>query len=355
MRKTIYTFPGALILLLFTVNYSMAQIGGYGTFKFLEYTNSARIAGLGGNFLAIRDHDISLAQANPSLISSEMNNHLALSYVNSPGGINYGFVAYSHTFSKLGSFVGNFQFINYGKFTGADAAGNKTGDFSAGEYALNVGWGRLLSPVFSIGANAKLIYSQLESYNSFGIAVDVAGTYCSRDETFTASVVGRNIGTQIVPYLPGQYEALPFELQIGLSQKLKHVPLRFSQLFTNLQCWNLTYQDPNNPSNQPDPITGETSEKSGVEKAADEVMRHIVLGAELSIAKVLAIRIGYNYQRRQELKLYDKAGMAGFSIGAGLRVKMFNISYTRATFQSGSPNPNYITVGVNLNEFAKKQ
>ena len=28
-----------------------AQIGGYGTYKFLNYTNSARAAALGGNFL----------------------------------------------------------------------------------------------------------------------------------------------------------------------------------------------------------------------------------------------------------------------------------------------------------------
>lgn len=331
------------------------QIGGYGTYKFLEYTNSARIAGLGGNMLAIYDHDISLTQANPSLISDQMHKHLALSYVNSPGGINYGFLAYAHHFSKAGSFVGNLQFINYGEFTGADATGNKTGTFNAGEYALNVGWGRRLTPLFSIGANAKLVFSQLESYHSFGLAVDVAGTYLSKDESFTASLVARNVGTQIVPYLPGQYDPLPFEMQLGLSQKLRHVPLRFSQILTNLQNWNLSYEDPNDPSNQPDPITGEKKEAGNAEKVADEIMRHVVIGAELTIAKVLALRIGYNYQRRQELKLYDKAGLAGFSFGAGLRVKMFNLSYTRATFQAGSPNPNYITVSVNMNEFAKKQ
>lgn len=355
MRTTILKLFAVVFFLVLTGLDLSAQIGGYGTYKFLGYSNSARIAGLGGNFLAIRDHDITLTQANPSLISPEMNNHMALSYVNAPGGINYGFVAYSRTFTKLGSFVGNFQFMNYGKFTGADAAGNKTGEFSAGEYALNVGWGRKLTPLFFIGANAKLIYSQLETYHSFGIAVDVAGTYCSKDEAFTASLIGRNIGTQIVPYLAGQYEPLPFELQIGLSQKLKHVPLRFSQLFTNLQRWNLNYTDPSDPSNQPDPITGETQGQSDFEKVADEMLRHVVLGAELTIAKVLAVRVGYNYQRRQELKLYNKAGMAGFSFGAGLRVKMFNLSYTRAVYQAGSPNPNYITLGINLNEFAKKQ
>ena len=83
-------------------------------------------------------------------------------------------------------------------------------------------------------------------------------------------------------------------------------------------------------------------------------MRHVVLGAELTIAKVLAIRIGYNYQRRQELKLSNKAGLTGFSVGAGLRVKMFSLSYTRAPYMAGI-SMNYITVGVDLQEFVKKQ
>jgi len=347
------------ILLVFAIGFlcsitAIAQIGGYGTYKFLEYTNSARIAAMGGSFLAINDNDITLTQANPSLITPAMSNNLALSYVNSPGGINYGYVMYSYTFSKVGSFVGSLQFINYGKFTGADATGTLTGDFSASEYALNIGWGRQLSPLFSIGANGKLIYSQLESYRSFGIAVDVAGTYTSKDQTFNASLIGKNIGTQLVPFVPGQYEPLPFELQIGLSQKFKHIPLRFSQLFTNLTRWDLTYLDPTDPANTPDPITGEVQEKTSAGKIADGIMRHIVLGAELTIAKAFSIRIGYNYQRRQELKLYSKSGLTGFSIGAGLRVKMFNLGYTRASYTAGIPR-NYITVAVNLQEFVKKQ
>ena len=344
-----------LLVPLFLVTAANAQIGGTGTYKFLATPNSARVAALGGNFLAINDNDITLTQSNPSLITSAMHNNLALSYVNTPGGVNYGFVMYSRTFNKAGSFVGSLQFVNYGTFQGADPSGNLTGEFGASEYALNIGWGRQLTPLFSIGANGKLIYSSLESYRSFGIAVDVAGTYTSKDQTFTASLIGRNIGYQIVPYVSGTHDPLPFELQIGLSEKFKHIPLRFTQLITNLQKWDLTYTDVNDPNNQPDPITGETREKTTMGKIADGLMRHIVLGAELTIAKVVAIRLGYNYQRRQELKLSGKAGLAGFSIGAGLRIKMFNISYTRAAFQAGALNPNYITLGINLQEFIKKQ
>ncbi len=343
-----------MIILAVSLAGARGQIGGYGTYKFLGYTTSARVAGLGGSFAAINDNDITLAIANPSLITSEMSNNLAMSYVHGAGGINYGNVVYSRTFEKTGSFTGSIQYLNYGSFTGADPSGNLTGDFHAADYAFTVGWGRKLSPVFSIGANGKLIYSQLETYHSFGIAVDVAGTYTSKEQLFTASVIGRNIGSQIVPYVAGNYEPLPFEIQIGLSEKLRHIPLRFTQQITNLQKWDLTYTDPADPANTTDTIIGQGKEKSTAGKIADGIMRHIVLGAELTIAKVLSVRVGYNYQRRQELKLYGKPGISGFTLGAGLRIKMFSLSYTRGVYMSGMGN-NYITLGVNLREFVKKQ
>ncbi|MEI6885611.1 MAG: type IX secretion system protein PorQ [Bacteroidota bacterium] len=346
-----------LLTLLFpalNINMLSAQSGSGGTYEFLNLTNSARISSIGGNFLPVKDNDVTLALANPSLITPEMNNNLAFSFVKYMAA-NYGYVMFAHSFSKAGNFAGALQFISYGSFTQADASGTITGTFTASEYALNIGWGRALSPHFNIGANAKLIYSALETYRSFGIAVDVAGTYTATDDVFNASLIFRNIGYQIVPYTTGNHEPLPFQIQIGLSEKLKHIPLRFYQLFTDLQRWDLTYTDPNNPANQADPITGQTQSKSGISKFADNLMRHIVLGGEITIAKVFAIRLGYNYRDRQEMKLYSKAGLAGFSLGFGLRIKMFNISYTYASMQAGGKNPNYFTVAVNLSEFTKKK
>lgn len=333
----------------------VAQIGGSHTYTFLTLTNSARIAGTGGNAMAVMDDDVTLCLVNPSLITPEIHNQLALSYVNYFTGNNTGFAMYSRTFSKAGSFVAAIQFSDYGKIQGADAAGNKTGMITASEYALSIGWGRTLTRNFSVGANAKLIYSHLDTYNSFGIAVDVAGSYFTKDKLFTASLMARNVGSQIVPYRPGEFEALPFELQLGLSQGLKYLPFRFYLLLTNLQKWDLSYTDPNDPKNQVDPYTGQANERSGISKFADNLMRHVVVGGELTIAKVFFVRIGYNYQRRQELKLYERTGLSGFSYGIGFRIKMFNFHYTHSTYQAGSPNPNYFTVAVNLKEFSKNK
>ena len=341
--------------LIFLISFSsVAQIGGRSTYDFLTRTNSARVAAMGGNFLSIKDNDISLVLTNPSLITTEMNNFLVLDYANLRTGYNYGDIMYSRTFNKFGSFAGAFHFINYGKFTGADEAGTLTGDFSAAEYALNVGWGRQLSPFFSIGANGKLIYSQLESYHSFGIGVDVAGTYTTKEDYFSASLLARNIGIQIVPYRPGTRDPLPFEMQLGMSSRLRHIPVRFSLLYNNLEKWDLSYTDPNNPDNKPDPITGEKKSKSGISKFADNFMRHIVIGTEITIAKVLSLRVGYNYKTRQEMKLADRKALSGFSYGFGLRIKMFAFSYTRLNYQPGNLNPNYLSFAMNLGAFSKK-
>lgn len=343
MDKIVFKSGFITVLLVFISVISIAQIGGRQTYQFLNLTNSARIAGLGGDFLAIKDQDITLTLANPSLITSEMHNDLSLSFVNYFGGSNYGYVMYSRNFKKAGPFVGTFQYINYGTFTRADETGVKAGDFTASEYALNIGWARQLGPLFSIGANGKFIYSSLDSYNSLGIAVDVAGTYQSKNELFTASLIARNMGIQILTYRESNREPLPFEMRAGVSFRFKYIPFRVSVLYNHIEKWDLDY----------DVYTdSDTISRSGINKFADNFMRHIVIGGELTIAKVVFIRLGYNYQRRQEMKVYEQAGLLGFTGGLGLRIKMFDMSYT---FFAGPYHPNYFTLTVNLGGFKKKE
>jgi hypothetical protein len=331
------------------------QIGGNGVYKFLELPNSARVAAMGGNFLAINDADITLTLANPSLINEKVNNQLGISFVDYYTDINYGFAQYGRDFQKVGSFVGTMQFISYGEFDEADESGQRYGTFTAGEYALNIGWGRPLTPRWSIGANYKLVYSHFYDDNSFGMAVDVAGSYHSEDENFTASLLVKNIGFQVVPYNNSNNEPLPFEIQAGISQKLKHVPFRYSILLPNLQTWDLNYpyEDPNDPSGNVDPITGEVNEKNGIEKFADNLMRHIVFGGEWLIGKNFSIQAGYNYGRRQDMKI-AKASFVGFSAGVGLRISAFEFSYARSAYHLvGSPN--FITITADLGYFGDKK
>jgi hypothetical protein len=331
---------------------SWAQIGGDNTYEFLNLTSSPRITAMGGDFLTIHDNDILLAPTNPSLITPGMHNNLGVSFVDFYAGANYGLAAYSRTYESLGSFVASMHFVNYGEFQGAEVSGERTGTFYAGESALNLGWGRQLDSVFSIGSNLKFIYSSLESYNSFGMAVDVAGSYTSHDRSFTASLIAKNIGRQITAYHGGNIEPLPFELQVGISKRLEHLPFRYSILFNHLEKWDLRYEDLS--ARQYDQQTGEVIESPKIEQIADNLMRHLVFGGELMIGKSLSLRAGYDYRRRQELKTVSKTATVGFSWGIGLRISKFNIQYARSTYHlAGSPN--YISITTSLSELFLNQ
>jgi len=328
-----------------------AQIGGKSTYKFLNLPNSPRVAALGGNFVAISDNDLAVGLNNPSMISKEMHNGLSLNFVDYFADINYGFASYSRTYEKYGSFAATMQYLNYGRFTYTDETGvldENAGEFTGNEMAFVLGWGRRLDSLFSIGANLKAISSSLESYNSFGMAVDVAGSYHARSG-FTASLVARNIGRQLSTYTPGNHEPLPFEIQFGISKKLKHLPFRYSILLTNLQKWDLTYVDP--AEETVDPFTGEVKTKSKAGEFADKAFRHVVIGGEFVPSRNFSFRLGYNYQRRQEMKVDSKKGTVGFSWGFGFRVSKFNFSYARSAYHlSGSPN--MLSIAFNLSDFS---
>jgi len=331
---------------------ALAQSGGNNTYEFLNLTNSARIAALGGNYLVVKDDDINLVLSNPSLISAEMNNFLNLSFIDYYSDIKAGYTSYSRTFEKYGSFAASLQFLDYGKFTYADATGETYGEFKAGEYAMTLGWGRPLDTSFSIGANLKFIYSDFEDYKSFGLATDVAGTYHSAYRNFSASLILRNMGRQIVKYRSDNREPLPFEIQFGMSKKLAHTPIRFSFLATNLQKWDLTYEDPRNLTPVTDPVSGDTLPGKVFEKFLDKAMRHTVFGAEFSPAKSFSLRIGYNYRRRKEMKVNSKPGLTGLSWGVGVKVSRFRIDYGRAIYHLAGA-PNNLSLTINLTDIIK--
>ncbi len=327
-----------------------AQVGGNNTYEFLNLVPSARIAAIGGNGIAIKDNDINLAFQNPSLFNNSMNNSLAFNFSNYLADINYGSVGFSKHIQKLGSFGAGLQYINYGRFKETSATSEDLGNFYALEYALNLAWAKQLDSNFSIGANLKTIYSQLYDYRSFGNAVDIGATYYKRSKNFTAALVIKNIGMQLKPYTAGNREKLPFEIQAGISKKPQHVPFRISVIAENLERWNLLYEDTITVITI-DPTTQQPEKKK--KHIVDNTLRHIVVGGEFLITKNFNIRLGYNYQRRKELKVESRPGMAGFSLGAGFKISKFNISYAWSSY-SIAGGSNTFSIITNLSDFTSK-
>ncbi len=309
-----------LIFLLSVMGYS--QVGGERVYSFLNIPTSARQAALGGETLTMHD-DVNQPLWNPSTISRFMDNQLAFSYVNYLVGVNVGSVSYAHLINRrFGTIHGGIQYINYGEFIGADETGQETGNFSARDLAISIGYAYNIPwSDFYVGANVKFLSSKIENYTSQGAAVDFGILYYTDYRPYSFTAVIRNIGYQISPYDETR-ENLPMEIAVGASYKLEDVPLKWHFTLNNLQKWNISV--PNPSASQTDLDGNTTDENIGF---FNNAIRHFVIGAEFFPDKKFNIRLGYNFRRAAELKLTESRTFAGVTLGFGLKMGRFKLDY----------------------------
>ena len=325
----------------------MAQTGGTRVYRFLDLPYSSTEAALGGKVASMPVQDLNFGLSNPSLLGEETNNTLVLNYINYFSDINFGSVGYAFTTPLPGYFSAGLRYINYGSFIAADNTGRITGRFTAADYVFQASYARTFDSLFTVGITFKPILSVLERYQSFGMALDIGASYHNQDDLFTASLLLRNIGFQLSPYVKGEHEPLPFEILAGLSTKLRHAPFRFIFTFQQLQQPNLLYPYPDDPENpNTSPGVG-PKEYTGISKFGQNALRHTLIGVQFLPLKSFSLTVGYNYQRRQELQVAARTGMVGFSLGAELRLSRFSISYGRATYHLAGAS-NHLSLSINM-------
>ncbi|MCG9792981.1 type IX secretion system protein PorQ [Flavobacterium algicola] len=308
---------------------SHSQIGGKSVYQFLSLVTSPRQAALGGKTVTIYDEDVNQGIFNPASINPEMHNQMSINYGSYFGEVTYGTAAYAYTYDRhVQTFHAGVSYVNYGNFDGYDENGQSTASFSGSEIALSFGYAYNVPYTnLHLGANAKLISSSLETYNSLGGAIDFGAIYIDEANDVNWGLAIRNIGTQFTTY-SGNHEQLPLEIIFGVSQELEHVPIRWHLNLENLQQWNVSFA---NPSRASATIDGDSTE----EKVSflNNAFRHVILGAELFPKKAFNLRLSYNFRRAQELKIVEQRNFSGFSAGLGLRMNKlkFNYSYSRYT------------------------
>ena len=320
-----------------------AQLGGNATYQFLNLMSSPRQAALGGKIITNVDYDVTQGLYNPATINLEMDNQLALNYANYLGDISYGTAAYAYTIDRrVQTFHAGITYVNYGSFDGYDENGNSTGTFTGNETALSFGYAFQIGfSDFYAGANIKLISSKLEQYSSLGGALDFGLIYINEYLEFNAALAIRNLGTQFTTYA-GLNEPLPFEIDLGFSQKLKNVPIRWHLTFENLQQWPIAAA---NPARVTTDLSGnQTQEEIGF---LSQLIRHTLVGAELFPDRGFNIRLGYSFRRAEELRILDQRNFSGLSFGIGIKFNKLRFSYTHARYSSAS-NTSFLGVQISL-------
>lgn len=296
--------------------------GGSTIFTVLELPQSARTTAFGGQQINYTHADIALIGNNPALLNSELHQHINFSTLFLPAGINAHNLTYAHDFKQITGAL-QFQFINYGKFNRTDVSGVSQGEFFANDLVLAYSTA-YQKDKWTFGATGKFIYSVLESYTSTALAADAGISWHNPETNTSFSAVVKNVGTVLNSYNgTEEIEDLPFDVQFGFSKRLEHVPFRFSMNAHSLHRWDIRFDDPNE--------TGQNSlfGEDEIEKSyfTDELFRHFIFAGELYLGKPLSVQIAYNHKTRQEMRLNNRSGLAGFSFGLGIKTKKFTFNY----------------------------
>ncbi len=314
-------------IFLNSVTQSCAQtLGGNAVFSFLSQPNTAQLSALGGLNISSISNDVGMAFQNPSLLRNEMDQQINTSINAFFAGITQFNLttAYHLAAPKINIGLG-VQYLNYGTLTQTDAAGNVLGNFKPNDYVVQAMVSKQFAERFWLGSTAKFIQSNYGQYRASGIAMDIGLSYFDEANQIQASVVAKNMGTQLSTYnLNGVKEELPFDIQAGISKKLKNAPFQFSFTAHNLHRMNIYYND--TTFNNLEGI----SNPNGIQK----VVGHMVLSVQAFLSDQLELNMGYNFQRRQDLNLYGTtSGLNGFTFGAGFLLRKLQIRYATGFYQ----------------------
>jgi len=326
-----------ILLLSVTVSFLAFSQAGTGVYQFLDLPVSSRLAALGSINVSLHDNDINFAFQNPALLTSETNNVIGLNMANYLADIKFGTAVYGRNFGDKNYFALGIQYIDYGNFKYTNETNSQLTEtyFTAKDMALYIMYARPLTNKITVGATLKPVYSVYETYTSYGLAADAGVSYNDSTNLFSAGLVLKNMGTQLKGYYSEEgvqhLEPLPFDIQLGVSKKFKHAPLRFSLTLDNLQHWDLSYESTNQPT---DNLTGTATTKSiGF---FDMAFRHAILAAEFVPSKNFYLTVAYNDRRQQEMTMSGFKNGAGFSFGGGVKLYKFHVGFGMTQFQVGN-------------------
>ncbi|MBK8427152.1 MAG: type IX secretion system protein PorQ [Lewinellaceae bacterium] len=264
--------------------------------------------------------------------------------------IQHGYVAYAHHLPKIGfTLQGGVQYMNYGDIKQADEFGNITGQVKASETTFTLGAARPLSDRLSLGLNLRFGVSTLDLYQASMLGADAGLLYSDTARLFSAAVVLRNAGVQLVTYNDLR-EDLPFDIQIGVSKRLRYLPFRMTIIAHHLHDWDIRYDDPNLTTGDVS-LFGEESSKKG-NAGVDNFFRHFIFNGEFLLGRNegFRIRLGYNHLRKRELSVNNYRSLAGFSGGVGLKINRFRVDMGYGSYHLAGGVVHF-SVGTNLKDF----
>ena len=324
-----------------TAHCGAQTLGGRSAYNFLQLPNTPQLSALGGVNISNITGDAGMAFNNPALLREEMSQQLHVSFNALYAGIkNYHSLFAYHVPDWQTSFALGVHFIDYGNIAQTDASGNILGAFHPNDYVVQLSVARRYMEKWHYGLSVKYISSNYSLYRSAALAMDAGVCYYDSARLLQVSVAMKNMGTQLKKYPGTTGDDLPFDVQAGITKRLRNAPVQFSFTAHHLHQFDLLYADTSyNAANG-------IGQGAGKGFTADKLFRHFVFSVQVFVTDKLEITAGYNYLLHKELVIANSPnGLTGFSLGVGALFKKLQLRYARSYYQN---NLAYNQFGLNV-------
>ena len=330
-----------LICLTIYMHKAYAQtLGGNAVFNFINQSSSPQLSALGGVNISNISTDVGMSFHNPALLRHQMHRSVSTSFNSFLGGIKNYSLASAYHVEQYNTTVGmGINFFDYGNIAQTDASGNIMGTFHPRDYSVQLMVSKPYKEHWFLGVTAKFISSGYGQYSSNGVAVDVGINYYDSINGLQAGMVVKNMGTQLKTYdgLNKKTE-LPFDMQVGITKRLRNAPIQFSLTAHHLQAFNIYYNDTSF-------LQDEGVNTTGKKFTGEQILSHLVFATQVYIRDKIEVTAGYNFMRRQDLNILNATnGLNGFTAGAGLLLQQLQIRYATGFYQQNRFNQ----LGINV-------
>jgi len=310
----------------------MGQIGGSTSFNALNLINNARSAGLGARVVSLSDGDLTQFVDNPATLDSVRKSEVA--FMINPYFVDVNIFNGAASFKVKDFTVGiGITYLSYGDFDLLDDVGTDLGTFQANDYQMVAGVSHRIGP-FALGLNLKYVNTTIYDFTASAAAVDIGGLFYV-NPNWTVGMVIENVGATLSD--PIGNLKLPFDVKIGTTFKPTYMPFRFTLTTNRINNSNQSIQEAS--LDLPDNLV-------------DRMLRSVSIGTEVLFSKNFQLLFGYNHNRKQELKLEQIGGGAGFSYGLAMKINRFRLRFSRMTYHAAG-GTSFISVQTNLDDFKK--
>lgn len=301
-------------------------------YNFLNIPSSVTSYGQGGLNISSVNDDVNNIDVNPALLGPEMEKAVGINYMHYVGSSNFAGARFANRATDRSAWSVGLQYFGYGSIKAADETGFVYGEFSPKDLNISATYSHDITDRWRGGATLKFLYSAYDEYSALAIATDLGINYYDPDRDLSLSLVVANLGGQVKRFTDA-YDRLPVDVRLGWTQSFGTFPVRFSVTAWNLTKWRLPYYE-----------TGDGTEEPRLkDNFGSNLFRHLIFALDFVPSDKFNISLGYNYKTRTDMSTYSRSILSGFTIGAGLRVKMFGVGIAFA-----QPHKSATTLMLNI-------